>query len=84
MVRLGLPTRLKSYNGKNGDAAQSESRSASPGRSPTEAKGLVLKTRVIRVSAPGSPSFVPSVKLIMVRSRHEIYRRRTKAALVIQ
>ena len=50
MVRLGLPSRLKSYNGRNGDAAQSDSRVASPGRSPTESKGLVLKTKVVKVS----------------------------------
>jgi len=49
MVRLGLPNRLKSYNGKNGTTPQSESRAASPGRSPTEAKGLVLKTKVVKV-----------------------------------
>lgn len=49
MVRLGLPNRLKTYNGKNGEASQPESRQTSPGRSPTETKGLLLKTKVLRV-----------------------------------
>lgn len=49
MVHLGLPTRLKSHNGKDADANQPESRGASPGRSPIEPKGLVLKTKVLKV-----------------------------------
>ncbi|CAD6582059.1 MAG: hypothetical protein ASARMPREDX12_000739 [Alectoria sarmentosa] len=48
MVRIGLPNRLKSYNGKNGVSSQPNSRGTSPMRTPTEAKGLVLRTRVLR------------------------------------
>lgn len=48
MVRIGLPTRLKSYNGKNGVTSQPDSRGTSPMRTPTEMKGLVLRTKVLR------------------------------------
>ncbi|KAL9129421.1 MAG: hypothetical protein Q9217_002126 [Psora testacea] len=50
MVRI-IPNRLKSYNGKNGNSSSSqpESRGSSPLRSsPSELKGLVLKTTVIK------------------------------------
>ena len=50
MVRLSLPSRLKSHNGKAGDStSQSASRAESPMRGPTETKGLILKTQVLRV-----------------------------------
>lgn len=50
MVRLGLPTRLKSSNDKNGECSQPGSRGMSPMRTPSaDSKGLVLKTKVIRV-----------------------------------
>jgi hypothetical protein len=53
MVRLGLPTRLKSSNGKNGEGSQPGSRGTSPMRTPpADSKGLVLKTKVIRVGLP--------------------------------
>lgn len=48
MVRIGLPNRLKSYNGKSGVTSQPDSRGTSPMRMPTEAKGLVLRTKVLR------------------------------------
>ena len=48
MVRI-IPNRLKSYNGKNGGGSQPGSRGSSPLRtSPSESKGLVLKTTVIK------------------------------------
>ena len=50
MVRLGLPSRLKSYNGKPDESSPNDSRTSSPSRSPTEPKGLILKTKVVKVS----------------------------------
>ncbi|KAL8710900.1 MAG: hypothetical protein Q9225_007209 [Loekoesia sp. 1 TL-2023] len=48
MVRMSLPSRLKSNNGKNGGESQDASRSSSPMRSAIEGKGLLLKTSVLR------------------------------------
>ncbi|KAK4696681.1 phosphatidylserine decarboxylase, partial [Lecanoromycetidae sp. Uapishka_2] len=49
MVRLGLPNRLKNYNGKGGDTtSQPSSRGTSPMRAPADTKGLILKTNVLR------------------------------------
>ena len=51
MVRIPLPNRLKSSNGKigiNGES-QSGSRSSSPMRASADGKALVLKTTVLRV-----------------------------------
>ncbi|KAG8526709.1 uncharacterized protein KY384_008138 [Bacidia gigantensis] len=44
-----IPNRLKSYNGKNDSPSQPHSRGTSPMRTPpVEAKGLVLRTNVIK------------------------------------
>ncbi|KAL8936406.1 MAG: hypothetical protein Q9216_004947 [Gyalolechia sp. 2 TL-2023] len=48
MVRMSLPSRLKSHTGKNGGESQDASRSSSPMRSATEGKGLLLRTTVLR------------------------------------
>ncbi|KAL8708639.1 MAG: hypothetical protein Q9220_006464 [cf. Caloplaca sp. 1 TL-2023] len=48
MVRIALPSRLKSHNGKNGGESQDISRSSSPLRSATEGRGLLLKTTVLK------------------------------------
>ncbi|KAL8779249.1 MAG: hypothetical protein Q9194_001550 [Teloschistes cf. exilis] len=48
MVRMTLPGRLKGHNGKMAGEAQDGSRSASPMRSATDGKGLLLKTTVLR------------------------------------
>ncbi|KAL8946276.1 MAG: hypothetical protein Q9222_007306 [Ikaeria aurantiellina] len=48
MVRMSLPSRLKSHNGKNGGESQDISRGSSPLRSATEGRGLLLKTTVLR------------------------------------
>ncbi|KAI4251239.1 MAG: hypothetical protein LQ352_004975 [Teloschistes flavicans] len=45
---MTLPSRLKSHNGKIGGDGQEGSRSASPMRSTTDGKGLLLKTTVLR------------------------------------
>lgn len=50
MVRMTLPSRLKGHNGKMAGEAQDGSRSASPMRSATDGKGLLLKTTVLRVT----------------------------------
>ncbi|KAL8770651.1 MAG: hypothetical protein Q9209_003719 [Squamulea sp. 1 TL-2023] len=48
MVRMSLPSRLKSHNGRNGGETQGSSRGTSPMRSATDGKGLLLKTTVLR------------------------------------
>ncbi|KAL8694779.1 MAG: hypothetical protein Q9218_000625 [Villophora microphyllina] len=48
MVRMTLPSRLKSHNGKNGGQGQDVGRSASPMRNVMEGRGLLLKTTVLR------------------------------------
>ncbi len=68
MVRLALPNRLKSYNGKSGETSQPESRPTSPGRSPIELKGLILKTKVLRVRRP--PIVLPIWRLIIRQARN--------------
>ena len=50
MVRLGLPNRLKSNNGRSAENSQPGSRGTSPMRTPpAEAKGLILRTKVLKV-----------------------------------
>ncbi len=58
MVRIALPSRLKSHAGKNGTNGNSPdiSRSSSPMRAPADAKNLVLKTTVLRVSRQHPPA----------------------------
>ncbi|KAL8650827.1 MAG: hypothetical protein Q9210_003596 [Variospora velana] len=47
MVRMTLPSRLKSHSGRNGGESQNENRGLSPLRG-AEGRGLLLKTTVLR------------------------------------
>lgn len=49
MVRMSLPNRLKSHNGKIGVESQDAGKGISPMLSATDGKGLLLKTTVLRV-----------------------------------
>ncbi|KAL8933464.1 MAG: hypothetical protein Q9211_005771 [Gyalolechia sp. 1 TL-2023] len=48
MVRMSLPSRLKSHNNKIDGESQDASRSSSPMRNAPESKGLMLRTTVLR------------------------------------
>ena len=59
MVRIALPSRLKSHAGKNNGTNGNSpdlSRSSSPMRAAADAKNLVLKTTVLRVSRQSPPA----------------------------
>ncbi len=58
MVRISLPSRLKSHAGKNGTNENSPdlSRSSSPKLAAADTKSLVLKTTVLRVSRLHPPA----------------------------
>lgn len=54
MVRIALPSRLKSSSGKVGSngGSRNGSRNSSPMRGVSDAKTIVLRTTVIKVSGP--------------------------------
>lgn len=84
MVRIGISSRLKSSNGKVGTASQDEIRASSPMRTPAEVKGLVLKTKVLRVSRLGPCFFRGFLSLTLFIYRHGTLRQRIRVAQVIQ
>lgn len=71
MVRLGLPNRLKSNNGRSAENSQPGSRGTSPMRTPpAEAKGLILRTKVLKVG-DGHTIIIVQLTLISTWCRQE-------------